>query len=36
MTPQIRQRIIDGRVRHLQNEIKNFVRWIGRLKGSGE
>lgn len=34
-SPAIRQRIIDGRVRHLQGEIANFQRQIAQLKGGG-
>jgi hypothetical protein len=32
-TPQVRQNIIDGRMRHLQNEIKTFQNQIDTLKG---
>jgi hypothetical protein len=34
-TPEIRQRIIDGRIRHLQNEIDAFQRQIDRILGGG-
>ncbi|MFO0961199.1 MAG: hypothetical protein U0800_27780 [Isosphaeraceae bacterium] len=32
-SPEVRQRIIDGRVRHLENEIKNFEKQINDLEG---
>ncbi|HMP03759.1 MAG TPA: hypothetical protein PKC45_14775 [Gemmatales bacterium] len=32
-TPEIRQKIIDGRVKHLQGEIDNFLKQIEALKG---
>ncbi|MBM3993076.1 MAG: hypothetical protein FJ303_02805 [Planctomycetes bacterium] len=32
-SPDVRQRIIDGRIRHLENEIKNFQNQIDNLKG---
>ncbi|SFB64953.1 hypothetical protein SAMN05216266_1515 [Amycolatopsis marina] len=34
-TPEIRQRIIDGRIRHLEAEIKTFQRQIDDIQGGG-
>lgn len=34
-SPQIRQRIIDGRIRHLQTEIKAFQDQITKIQGGG-
>lgn len=34
-TPEIRQRIIDGRVRHLETEIRTFQDQIDKLLGGG-
>jgi len=34
-SPQIRQRIIDGRIRHLQTEIKTFQDQITKIQGGG-
>lgn len=30
--PEIQQRIIDGRIRHLEGEIRNFQQWLERLR----
>jgi hypothetical protein len=34
-TPEIRQRIIDGRIRHLESEIGTFQDQIAKLLGGG-
>jgi hypothetical protein len=34
-TPEIRQRIIDGRIRHLEQEIKAFTDQMNKLLGGG-
>ena len=34
-TPEVRQRIIDGRVRHLQTEINTFQSDINKILGGG-
>jgi RHS repeat-associated protein len=34
-SPEVRQRIIDGRIRHLENETSNFERQIRALLGGG-
>ncbi|WP_203338312.1 hypothetical protein [Nocardioides limicola] len=34
-TPEIRQRIIDGRTRHLEHEIRTFQDQIDKLRGGG-
>lgn len=34
-SPEIRQRIIDGRIRHLENEINTFQDQIDKLLGGG-
>ena len=35
-TPEIRQRIIDGRIRHLETEIRTFQDQIDKLLGGGQ
>lgn len=34
-SPEVRQRIIDGRIRHLENEIRAFQDQIDKLLGGG-
>ena len=34
-SPEIRQRIIDGRIRHLESEINTFQDQIDKLLGGG-
>jgi hypothetical protein len=34
-SPEVRKRIVDGRIRHLEGEIANFQRQIATLQGQG-